>query len=109
MRWPALSILVVRPAYQRKNIGSKLLRWGIVEAERANLPLFLESSDQGYQLYAKSGFKKLSDLGITLEDCGVVDLKEITLMIRPPNSNIGDGANKWLELLQTAPGSLPSV
>ncbi|GMG45284.1 unnamed protein product [Aspergillus oryzae var. brunneus] len=56
-----LRVLVVLPEYQRKGVGAKLMTKGLEEAMALNLPVWLESSEEGYALYKKLGFKDLND------------------------------------------------
>ncbi|KAF7626590.1 GNAT family acetyltransferase [Aspergillus flavus] len=56
-----LRVLVVLPEYQRKGVGAKLMTKGLEEATALNLPVWLESSEEGYALYKKLGFKDLND------------------------------------------------
>ncbi|KAE8423899.1 acyl-CoA N-acyltransferase [Aspergillus pseudocaelatus] len=56
-----LRVLVVLPEYQRKGIGAKLMTLGLEEAAAQKLPVWLESSEEGYALYKKLGFKDLND------------------------------------------------
>ncbi|KAB8258757.1 acyl-CoA N-acyltransferase [Aspergillus pseudonomiae] len=56
-----LRVLVVLPEYQRKGIGANLIARGLEEATTCNLPVWLESSEVGYDLYKKLGFKDLND------------------------------------------------
>ncbi|GMF76822.1 unnamed protein product [Aspergillus oryzae] len=45
----------------RKGVGAKLMTKGLEEATALNLPVWLESSEEGYALYKKLGFKDLND------------------------------------------------
>ncbi|KAE8396029.1 acyl-CoA N-acyltransferase [Aspergillus alliaceus] len=56
-----LQVLVVIPEYQGKGIGTKLMERGLEKAATHNLPIWLESSEDGYALYKKLGFKDLND------------------------------------------------
>ncbi|GAA5977865.1 hypothetical protein JCM10908_005126 [Rhodotorula pacifica] len=51
-----LTILVVSPKAQRTGAGAALLRELVEEADAADLPCYLESSDPGEGLYRKYGF-----------------------------------------------------
>ena len=47
------------PKYQRRGIGSMLMRWGIDKLEEMQVPSFIISSDQGHWLYMKHGYKEI--------------------------------------------------
>ncbi|KAL3459534.1 acyl-CoA N-acyltransferase [Aspergillus heterothallicus] len=49
--------LFVHPQYQRRGIAARLLRWGIEEAERLGLPLYLEATEEGRPVYERFGFE----------------------------------------------------
>ncbi|KAF2863803.1 acyl-CoA N-acyltransferase [Piedraia hortae CBS 480.64] len=51
-----LVYLAVAPDAQRLGIGRKLLRSGLEEADRLELPVCLESTPAGLKLYADNGF-----------------------------------------------------
>lgn len=52
-----LDLCVVDPAFQRRGIAQKLVRWGLDEAERrGGLEAILEASSMGRQAYPKLGF-----------------------------------------------------
>lgn len=59
---PALFVLdlcVVDPAFQRRGISSKLVQWGLDEAERrGGLESVLEASSMGRHVYLKLGFRQ---------------------------------------------------
>ncbi|OTA93715.1 hypothetical protein M434DRAFT_21308 [Hypoxylon sp. CO27-5] len=52
-----LELCVVDPAYQRKGIASKLVQWGLDEAERrGGLEATTEASSMGRHVYGRLGF-----------------------------------------------------
>ncbi|KAE8371248.1 acyl-CoA N-acyltransferase [Aspergillus bertholletiae] len=51
-----LDLLAILPEYQGKGIGSKLLRWGIQQADARNARIYLEATIEGYPLYHKYGW-----------------------------------------------------
>lgn len=54
-------VTAVHPAFQRRGIGKQLTDFGIRIAAQAQLPIYLESSKEGFRLYKKLGFRKLKD------------------------------------------------
>lgn len=58
-RWLELNALNTLPAYQRRGVGSMLMKWGTDKLEEMKVPGFIVSTDQGYGLYIKHGFKEI--------------------------------------------------
>lgn len=55
----ALDLCVVHPDFQRRGIATKLVQWGLDEAERrGGLVSCMEASTMGRTVYAKLGFKQ---------------------------------------------------
>lgn len=54
-----LASLNTLPEYQRRGVGSMLMKWGIEKLEEMNVAGFIVSSHQGYSLYLKHGFKEI--------------------------------------------------
>jgi GNAT superfamily N-acetyltransferase len=64
-----LELLMTDPAFQRRGIGTALLRWGHELADQEAVPCFLCSSPFGHPLYQSLGWKHVAEPV-------VVDLKE---------------------------------
>ncbi|KAJ5831795.1 acyl-CoA N-acyltransferase [Penicillium riverlandense] len=58
----SLTIVAVNPMYQRRGIGSMLMKWACEEADKAHRDGILLSSPAGIQLYTKFGFEKVSEV-----------------------------------------------
>lgn len=61
-----LSMLATHPSYRGLGAGSKLLDWGIKEAERHKLECWLQASPSGLSLYRMKGFEDVSSFSIDL-------------------------------------------
>ncbi|KAL4975998.1 acyl-CoA N-acyltransferase [Aspergillus desertorum] len=69
-----LDTLVVHPEYQRRGVGSMLLRWGCNLADEAGVALYVDASRAGAPLYERFGFVDQSD--------GESGEREIASMVR---------------------------
>lgn len=65
-----LHVLAVHPDHQKKGIGRKLLQWGLDEADRLGLIVYLEASADGVRLYESTGFEKVKDVTMNLKPFG---------------------------------------
>ncbi|CDU25902.1 uncharacterized protein SPSC_06073 [Sporisorium scitamineum] len=54
-----LKLLVVDPGFQRKGLGTMLVRWGTRKADKEGVDAWLESSPMGKGAYLKAGFRVL--------------------------------------------------
>lgn len=57
---------VVRPDYQRRGIGSKIMRIVMDMAKREKVPLVLEATAEGEKLYSHLGFRLVSRFQLTI-------------------------------------------
>ncbi|KAL4886071.1 acyl-CoA N-acyltransferase [Aspergillus karnatakaensis] len=67
--------LSVHPEYQRRGIAKALLQWGLEEADRLGLDVYLEATEDGKPFYALFGFETVRI--VAFED------REFATMIRP--------------------------
>ncbi len=81
-RWN-LHVLAVSPERQRKGIGGLLLGWGVEKGREEGVPVALEASPGGIELYLKVGFVVVETIKIT-ED---VDLP--VMLLKPKGGNCG--------------------
>ena len=65
-----LKELYVRPEYQRKGLGSRLVQWGIEKADELGLPGYVEGTDKGTGLYLKFGFEEVARNSVDLVPWG---------------------------------------
>ncbi|KAL4899930.1 hypothetical protein BDW74DRAFT_162710 [Aspergillus multicolor] len=75
-----LEALFVHPDYQGRGIGKRFLAWGVEQAERLGLDLYLEATEAGRPLYEKTGFQGLKKVDYGLDGVGETSL---TFMILP--------------------------
>ncbi|KAL8364965.1 hypothetical protein RB595_003990 [Gaeumannomyces hyphopodioides] len=63
-RWraTALDIMSVDPAYQRRGVGAKLMKYGVDEADRLGVEAVVEASRMGRYLYETFGFEIREDI-----------------------------------------------
>jgi predicted GNAT family N-acyltransferase len=61
-----------------------LIKWGIEQADKAQLPTYLEASAEGRALYARFGFKEVEQHTFDMADYGGQGLEISTVMIRSP-------------------------
>ncbi|KAI0460145.1 acyl-CoA N-acyltransferase [Xylaria acuta] len=76
----ALDLCVTHPAFQRRGVASKLVRWGLDEARRRGIPdATTEASSMGRHAYGKLGFRPQgSDIVYEVDD-------EFSGRDKPPN------------------------
>ncbi|KAL4865167.1 hypothetical protein BDV12DRAFT_188416 [Aspergillus spectabilis] len=56
-----LSILAIDPAFGRRGLGAKLLKWGLDRADEERVITFISSSPQGRGLYEKHNCRALNN------------------------------------------------
>lgn len=61
------------PEFQRRGVGSMLVREAQRLARRDGVPVVLESSEAGQAMYARNGFERVWEG----ELCGVVDVRMV--------------------------------
>lgn len=81
-----LHILATRPGFQRKGVGAVSLKWGAETADELGLPIYLESSPQGVELYRRWGFEPVERVPIDVRDYGAKYELWHTVMIRRPKT-----------------------
>ena len=52
-------MLFVNPSHRRRGAARQMLTWGIGEADRLSLPIYLEATEQGRPCYEACGFRYL--------------------------------------------------
>jgi GNAT superfamily N-acetyltransferase len=65
-----MAILVVKPGWQRKGVGQKILEWGLAECDKQGLGVWIDASPVGKGLYEKCGWKQVDTLVMELSKWG---------------------------------------
>ncbi|KAK1969010.1 acyl-CoA N-acyltransferase [Colletotrichum sublineola] len=83
-------VVAVKPEHQRRGAGALLTKWGLDMAELAGLPVYLESSEEGFGLYKRLGFEVLKEK--IVHRAGLVGAEkdvEVPLMVKMPSAAKG--------------------
>ncbi|KAL2865307.1 GNAT family N-acetyltransferase [Aspergillus lucknowensis] len=86
-----LETIFVHPGYQRRGVASALLDWGVGEAERLGLLVYLEATEEGRPLYERFGFEVVREVDFDAGDFGGVGRHKYTFMVRRPRGERGQG------------------
>jgi len=78
------------PTYSRQGAGTKLLEWGLNQANIGHLTITLSASPAGYKLYKRLGFRQVGDVYVKLEE--EMESVEQPLMVLEPKQLI---ATAW--------------
>ncbi|OJJ66135.1 hypothetical protein ASPBRDRAFT_59998 [Aspergillus brasiliensis CBS 101740] len=60
-----LDALITHPDYRRQGAASKLIQWGCDRADQDGIPIWVDSSQEGSQIYRRFGFHDVSVSGVT--------------------------------------------
>lgn len=63
-----LEMLATDPMYQGKGAGSKMLRWGLKQADEQNAEAYLEASPEAVPLYEKLGFREVGRIDTLIDN-----------------------------------------
>jgi GNAT superfamily N-acetyltransferase len=85
-----LHVLMTRPGFQRKGVGTLALQWGVDQADALGLPAYIESSEQGAGLYKKFGFKEIDVSPFDGRDWGHHNQMKHIIMWRDPKKGGSD-------------------
>ncbi|RDK38714.1 acyl-CoA N-acyltransferase [Aspergillus phoenicis ATCC 13157] len=60
-----LDALITHPDYRRQGAASMLIQWGCDRADQDGIPIWVDSSQEGAQIYQRFGFRDVSVSGVT--------------------------------------------
>ncbi|KMU76037.1 hypothetical protein CISG_05296 [Coccidioides immitis RMSCC 3703] len=78
-----LALLITRPEFQGRGVGSALLKDGLAVADKYNIPVWLEASPRGYPVYKKFGFQDVEHFDLDLSKYGGSTVSRTVGMLRP--------------------------
>ncbi|KAL1847681.1 hypothetical protein VTK73DRAFT_10293 [Phialemonium thermophilum] len=91
-------VIGVDPKHQGRKAGLAIVQWGTDLCERAQLPLYFESSPSTTALYEKFGYERLKETIVhKAEVLGTDKDIEVPLMVRMPSAAKGMGFYEWRE------------
>ncbi|KAF1987839.1 acyl-CoA N-acyltransferase [Aulographum hederae CBS 113979] len=79
-----LGNLITDPRHQGRGAGRQLIQWGMDEADKAGLIMYLESSPPGKKLYERCGFETVAEHVFDLGKYGGEGLERYSIMVRQP-------------------------
>ena len=59
-----MSVLATEPKHHRRGIASKLLKWGLDQADAEGLPVWIDATPKGLPLYIRHGWKEVDHIDI---------------------------------------------
>ncbi|KAL8807160.1 MAG: hypothetical protein Q9182_000842 [Xanthomendoza sp. 2 TL-2023] len=83
-----LHLLVVSPPYQRKGLGTMLIREGLMAADRDHAKTYIEASPMGLGLYKKFGWKEVDDIIIDMRPHGGAGMASEKCLMREPGAGM---------------------
>ncbi|KAI0022573.1 acyl-CoA N-acyltransferase [Xylariomycetidae sp. FL0641] len=79
-----LKFLQTDPKHQRRGAGAMLIRWGVEEAKKLGLVAYLESSEEGHELYKRCGFHDMEHVPVDLSKWGATQKSNSWSMMYEP-------------------------
>lgn len=87
LRLTVLHILVVDPAYQRRGLGSMLIRQGLEAADKAGAQTYIEATPDGLPLYLKFGWEPVDEMVIDMGRHGAGSgIERMPYLMREPGA-----------------------
>jgi GNAT superfamily N-acetyltransferase len=84
MKLAVMNILAVRPEYQRKGLGARLLEPVLALADRDGARTYIEASAKGLGLYLKYDWKEIDAINIDMRPYGGHQIESTKCMMRDP-------------------------
>ncbi|KAK0125252.1 hypothetical protein ONS96_009106 [Cadophora gregata f. sp. sojae] len=85
-----LIALTIHPLHQGQGLGAILINWGTRIADRHGVFCWVSSSDGGYPVFEKAGFREVGRLAVDLNEFAIgVDGRRV------PNPDSGKGKGGW--------------
>jgi len=69
--WTDLRILAIDPAYQRRGLGSMLIKEGLAHVDKSGTDCLLTASAAGEGLYIKHGWEVVDEIVIDLDKANI--------------------------------------
>ncbi|KAH6722989.1 acyl-CoA N-acyltransferase [Leptodontidium sp. MPI-SDFR-AT-0119] len=79
-----LEQLATSPSYQRRGIGSQLVKHGLEKADREGMVCYLSAAPMGVAVYRKLGFEEVGRMEIPLKKFGGSGTHAHVAMVRKP-------------------------
>ena len=80
-----LTTLKTRESQRERGAGGMLVRWGVEQAKKDNVPAFLEAAPTRAPLYEKCGFRRVGELALHLQEYGYSEPVVLTRMVANMN------------------------
>lgn len=78
-----LSLLAVDPAYQRRGLGTVVLKYMLEQVNASGNKAYLEAMPAGHGLYKKLGWEDVELMELDMSSIGVKESGKIICMVRP--------------------------
>ncbi|CAO1600378.1 hypothetical protein XANCAGTX0491_004069 [Xanthoria calcicola] len=83
-----LNLLIVLPPYQRRGLGTMLIREGLTAADGDKARTYIEASPKGLGLYQKFGWKQIDDIVIDMRPHGGTGMASEKCLMREPGAGL---------------------
>ncbi|PVH89839.1 hypothetical protein DL98DRAFT_6199 [Cadophora sp. DSE1049] len=83
--------LTIHPLHQGHGLGTSLINWGTRLADTHGVFCWVSSSDGGYRVFEKAGFREVGRLGVDLDEFAV---GADGWRVRKPDAD-GEGVGRW--------------
>ncbi|KAL8939341.1 MAG: hypothetical protein Q9216_003405 [Gyalolechia sp. 2 TL-2023] len=87
-----LHILIVSPEYQRRGLGTMLMREALAAADRDGAKAYVEASPKGLALYQRLGWRVVDTIKMDMTRYGGKGMAIEELMIRQPGAGAAAGS-----------------